>query len=320
MLENNIPWIEKYRPDRLENIKSQDYVKQSLQKLVETNTIPHLLFFGSPGTGKTSTIIACTKELERNGYIVSKLELNTSDQRGINTVRKKIKEFASTRSFFENGLKIIILDEADSMTNIAQCALRRIIEKYSKNVRFCIICNYINKIIPAIQSRCMKFRFSLLSDHEIKEKIKLIAVKENLEIPDNGIQTIVELSSGDMRKAINILQSIPMFCKGMIINDENIRSCLGFPTKEMIDSIFDILISKKNLCEKYTIINEIIKQNGILLRDLLKCLHKKILLNKSMFNQKKLIDIFKIFSLIEYYLTLNINQNIQLGVLISSFI
>ena len=128
MLENNIPWIEKYRPDRLENIKSQDYVKQSLQKLVETNTIPHLLFFGSPGTGKTSTIIACTKELERNGYIVSKLELNTSDQRGINTVRKKIKEFASTRSFFENGLKIIILRQV-RVFNYLVCIMFGLLKK-----------------------------------------------------------------------------------------------------------------------------------------------------------------------------------------------
>mgnify|MGYP000518861016 CR=1 FL=1 len=315
----NIPWIEKYRPSKLESIKSQDYVRMSLEKLIEKNTIPHLLFFGSPGTGKTSTILACIKELEKKGYVVSKLELNTSDQRGINTVRKKIKEFASTRSFFKNGLKIIILDEADSMTNIAQCALRRIIEKYSKNVRFCIICNYINKIIPAIQSRCMKFRFSLLSDYEIKIKIKVIAKNENIDIADNGIQTIVELSNGDMRKAINILQSIPLLYKGTDISDFNIRACLGYPTKNMVNTTFDILISKETLKDKYDQINCLIKDKGVLLRDLIQCLHKKILNNRKKFKKNNLIDLFKMFALIEFNLTLNVDENIQLGALIAVF-
>jgi replication factor C subunit 3/5 len=315
----NIPWIEKYRPSNLESIKSQDFVRISLEKLIEKNTIPHLLFFGSPGTGKTSTILASIKELERKGYIVSKLELNTSDQRGINTVRKKIKEFASTRSFFKNGLKIIILDEADSMTNIAQCALRRIIEKYSKNVRFCIICNYINKIIPAIQSRCMKFRFSLLSEKEIEIKIKAIAEQENITISDKGLKTIVELSNGDMRKGINILQSIPLFCKGMIVNDFNIRMCLGYPTNDMVNTTFSILISNDKVLDKYTKINNLIKSRGVLLRDLIQCLHKLVLKNKKQFKKNNLIEIFKMMALIEFNLTFNINENIQLGSLISVF-
>ncbi len=315
----NIPWIEKYRPSNLESIKSQDFVRISLEKLIEKNTIPHLLFFGSPGTGKTSTILASIKELERKGYVVSKLELNTSDQRGINTVRKKIKEFASTRSFFKNGLKIIILDEADSMTNIAQCALRRIIEKYSKNVRFCIICNYINKIIPAIQSRCMKFRFSLLSEKEIEIKIKGIAEQENITISDKGLKTIVELSNGDMRKGINILQSIPLFCKGMIVNDFNIRTCLGYPTNDMVDTTFSILISNDKILNKYTKINNLIKSRGVLLRDLIQCLHKLVLKNKKQFKKNNLIEIFKMMALIEFNLTFNINENIQLGSLISVF-
>jgi len=315
----NIPWIEKYRPSNLESIKSQDYVRISLEKLIEKNTIPHLLFFGSPGTGKTSTILASIKELEKKGYFVSKLELNTSDQRGINTVRKKIKEFASTRSFFKNGLKIIILDEADSMTNIAQCALRRIIEKYSRNVRFCIICNYINKIIPAIQSRCMKFRFSLLSEKEIEIKIKGIAEQENITISDKGIKTIVELSNGDMRKGINILQSIPLFCKGITVNDFNIRMCLGYPTNDMIDTTFSILISNDKIFNKYTKINNLIKSRGVLLRDLIQCLHKQILKNKKQFKKNNLIEILKMMALVEFNLTLNINENIQLGALISVF-
>ena len=320
MQDNNIPWIEKYRPSKLENIKSQDFIKTSLQKLVEQNTIPHLLFFGSSGTGKTSSILACIKELEAKGYIVSKLELNTSDQRGIKTVRKKIKEFATTQSFFKNGLKIIILDEADYMTNIAQCALRQIIEKYSKNVRFCIICNYINKIIPAIQSRCMKFRFSLLTDDEMKTKMEYIIKQEKLKISDKAITTIISLSGGDMRKSINILQTIPIFCKNKIIDDNDIRICLGYPTENIITNIYDILSNKnKKIKSKYNLINDIIKNDGILLCNLLQCLHKIVLKNKKNFTPKKLIYILKTFAVIEQHLTQNVNENIQLGILISSF-
>ena len=320
MQDNNIPWIEKYRPSKLENIKSQDFIKTSLQKLVEQNTIPHLLFFGSSGTGKTSSILACIKELEAKGYIVSKLELNTSDQRGIKTVRKKIKEFATTQSFFKNGLKIIILDEADYMTNIAQCALRQIIEKYSKNVRFCIICNYINKIIPAIQSRCMKFRFSLLGDNEMRDKIEYIVEQENIKISKKAITTIISLSGGDMRKSINILQTIPIFCKNKIIDDNDIRICLGYPTENIITNIYDTLSNDdEKIKTKYNLINNIIKDNGILLRNLLQCLHKIVLKKKENFTKKKLIYILKTFAVIEQHLTQNVNENIQLGILISSF-
>tara|TARA_B100000678_G_C18201309_1_gene499580 strand:+ start:385 stop:1350 length:966 start_codon:yes stop_codon:yes gene_type:complete len=320
MQDNNIPWIEKYRPSKLEDIKSQDFIKTSLQKLVENNTIPHLLFFGSSGTGKTSSILACIKELEAKGYMVSKLELNTSDQRGINTVRKKIKEFATTQSFFKNGLKIIILDEADYMTNIAQCALRQIIEKYSKNVRFCIICNYINKIIPAIQSRCMKFRFSLLTDDEMRNKIEYVIKQEKLKISDKAITTIISLSGGDMRKSINILQTIPIFCKNKIIDDSDIRICLGYPTENIITNIYDILSNNnKKIKSKYNLINDIIKKNGILLCNLLECLHKIVLKNKENFTKKKLIYILKTFAVIEQHLIQNVNENIQLGILVSSF-
>jgi len=320
MQDNNIPWIEKYRPSKLEDIKSQDFIKTSLQKLVENNTIPHLLFFGSSGTGKTSSILACIKELEAKGYMVSKLELNTSDQRGINTVRQKIKEFATTQSFFKNGLKIIILDEADYMTNIAQCALRQIIEKYSKNVRFCIICNYINKIIPAIQSRCMKFRFSLLTDDEMRNKIEYVVKQEKLKISDKAITTIISLSGGDMRKSINILQTIPIFCKNKIIDDSDIRICLGYPTENIITNIYDILSNNnKKIKSKYNLINDIIKKNGILLCNLLECLHKIVLKNKENFTKKKLIYILKTFAVIEQHLIQNVNENIQLGILVSSF-
>lgn len=140
--------------------------------------MPHLLLYGPPGTGKTSTILSVAKKLNGKNYQAMTLELNASDDRKISVVRDRIKDFASTRSIFDTGLKLVILDEADAMTNDAQAALRRIIENYSKTTRFCLICNHINKIIPAIQSRCTKFRFGPLKDNLLRARLESIAEQE----------------------------------------------------------------------------------------------------------------------------------------------
>jgi replication factor C subunit 3/5 len=150
----NLPWVEKYRPSALQELISHEDIIKTIRKFISEDKLPHLLFYGPPGTGKTSTILACAKEIystkECNSMV---LELNASDDRGINVVRGQILNFASTRTIFNSGYKLVILDEADSMTNDAQNALRRIIEKFTENVRFCLICNYLSKIIPALQSR-----------------------------------------------------------------------------------------------------------------------------------------------------------------------
>ena len=151
--QTNLPWVEKYRPSVLQELISHEDIIRTIRKFISEEKLPHLLFYGPPGTGKTSTILACAKELyspkEFNSMV---LELNASDDRGINVVRNQILSFASTRTIFNSGYKLVILDEADAMTNDAQNALRRIIEKYTDNVRFCLICNYLSKIIPALQS------------------------------------------------------------------------------------------------------------------------------------------------------------------------
>merc|ERR1712096_489776 len=152
--DQGLPWVEKYRPSSLEEVVSQDNIVQTLERLVASEKLPHLLFYGPPGTGKTSTILAIAKKMYGQNLSQMVLQLNASDDRGIDVVRNQIKEFSSTRMVFSSAHKLIILDEADAMTSDAQMALRRVIEKYTKNVRFCIICNYVSKIIPALQSRC----------------------------------------------------------------------------------------------------------------------------------------------------------------------
>ena len=138
------------------------------------------------------------------------LELNASDARGINVVRNEIKEFAGTKQLFSKGIKLIILDEADAMTNDAQFALRRVIEKYTKNARFCLICNYVSKIIPALQSRCTRFRFAPLLPDQIRGRLEEVAKEENVPLTEDGVEAILDLSCGDMRRVLNLLQSTAM--------------------------------------------------------------------------------------------------------------
>ncbi len=202
-----LPWIEKYRPQTLEKIISNEQNLIILKNMLKGGSLPHLLFHGTSGTGKTSTIMALAKELYQNNINLMVMKLDASDDRGINSVRDEIKGFAEKKNMFQKGVKLIILDEADSMTFDAQFALRRIIEKYSESTRFCLICNYDNKIIPAIRSRCANFRFNPIAKIDLINTIKHICNNENLTIDDESLEIISQLSNGDLRKGINLSNS-----------------------------------------------------------------------------------------------------------------
>lgn len=185
----NLPWVEKYRPKKLDDLISHEEIIKTINKFIDENQLPHLLLYGPPGTGKTSTILACARKLYTSAQFNSMvLEMNASDDRGIGIVRGQILSFASTGTMYRSGFKLIILDEADAMTNDAQNALRRIIEKYTDNVRFCIICNYLGKIIPALQSRCTKFRFGPLSANQIVPRLDDIIKEEKWEESINNTE------------------------------------------------------------------------------------------------------------------------------------
>lgn len=205
-MKSNLPWVEKYRPNALQELISHEDIIRTIRKFISVDKLPHLLFYGPPGTGKTSTILACAKEIyspkEFNSMV---LELNASDDRGINVVRGQILSFASTRTIFNSGYKLIILDEADAMTNDAQNALRRIIEKFTDNVRFCLICNYLSKIIPALQSRCTRFRFGPLNSEQILPRLQHVADAQNVNLTEDGKKALINLSGGDMRKVLGYL-------------------------------------------------------------------------------------------------------------------
>jgi len=209
--DSNLPWVEKYRPQRLEDLVAHEKIINIITTMIDSDNLPHLLLYGPPGTGKTSTIVAAAKRMYgASKYSSMTLELNASDARGINVVRNEIKEFAGTQQLFSKGIKLIILDEADAMTSDAQFALRRVIEKYTKNARFCLICNYVSKIIPALQSRCTRFRFAPLHPNQIQGRLEEVAREEKVPITKDGIQAILDLSGGGMRRVLNLLQSTAM--------------------------------------------------------------------------------------------------------------
>ncbi|XP_026684922.1 replication factor C subunit 5 [Diaphorina citri] len=176
-------WVEKYRPSTLDELVSHQDIISTINRFIDENELPHLLFYGPPGTGKTTTILACARKLYTKAqFNAMVLELNASDDRGIGIVRDQIFQFASTKTMHKSSYKLIILDEADAMTNDAQNALRRIIEKFTTNVRFCIICNYLSKIPPAIQSRCTRFRFGPLDSSLIMSRLDYVIEQEKDDI------------------------------------------------------------------------------------------------------------------------------------------
>jgi replication factor C small subunit len=199
-------WVEKYRPVVLQDVAGQPTVTESLAAYVRTGSIPHLLFAGPAGTGKTTCALIIAREIYGDSWRDNFKEMNASDERGIDVVRGKIKDFARTAPLSDATFKIIFLDEADALTSDAQAALRRTMERYTFTCRFILSCNYSSKIIEPIQSRCVMFRFTPLKERDIQEYITKICDAEKIDITKDGIQALVFISQGDMRKAINILQ------------------------------------------------------------------------------------------------------------------
>lgn len=202
----NDVWVEKYRPKKLDEVVGQEGAIERLKSYVKSRNMPHLMFAGPAGTGKTTSAIALTKEMFGDNWRLNFHELNASDERGIDVVRKNIKDFARTAPIADTPFKIIFLDEADALTSDAQAALRRTMEKYTNTCRFILSCNYSSKIIDPIQSRCAVFRFRPLNADDVKKYISRIVKNEGLELSEDGMDALLYVAQGDLRKATNILQ------------------------------------------------------------------------------------------------------------------
>ncbi|RKO98925.1 hypothetical protein CXG81DRAFT_15267 [Caulochytrium protostelioides] len=261
-----LPWVEKYRPTQLDELISHTEIINTINRFIETNRFPHLLLYGPPGNGKTSTILACAQRLYGKRYKSMTLELNASDDRGIDVVREQIKSFASTKMIFSSGFKLIILDEADAMTQAAQAALRRIIEKYTANVRFCLICNYVGKIIPALQSRCTRFRFGPLQLDQIAPRLDAICSREGVTMTPEGRDAVLRVAKGDMRRVLNVLQSAHAVFD--TVDEAAIYATVGQPLPEDVQRIVQWLFSEQ-FTTAYHQVSALKTQAGMALADLI---------------------------------------------------
>ena len=263
----NIPLIEKYRPTKFENIVLDPLNRKLFTNIISNSYFPNLLFYGPPGTGKTTTIINLINEyqIKHNGISkVNVIHLNASDERGIDIIRNQINQFVKSKSLFETGLKFVILDEVDYMTKNAQQALKYLLQLTTYNVRFCLICNYISKIIESLQNEFICVRFNQLPKQDIYNFVKNILDKENIELPRSAIDTIQTIYKSDIRSIINFIQlnqNLSVNYEDYIINNavwENIHNLLNnaqSTTSEMISYIHNISsiynIDKKNIIQSY---------------------------------------------------------------------
>ena len=232
-------WIEKYRPETFDDIYGQEEIVGRLRSYVERDDLPHLLFSGPAGVGKTTAATAIAREVYGDDWRNNFLELNASDERGIDVVRDRIKNFARS-SFGGYDYRIIFLDEADSLTDDAQSALRRTMEQFSDNTRFILSCNYSSKIIDPIQSRCAVFRFSPLSDDAIRQQVEDIAETEGIEVTEDGLDALVYAAGGDMRRAINSLQAAAT--TGEVVDEEAVYLITSTARPEDIEEMVQAAI------------------------------------------------------------------------------
>ncbi|MEA3190467.1 MAG: replication factor small subunit [Thermoplasmata archaeon] len=312
----NEVWVEKYRPRTLSEVVGQEEAVERLKAYVKTGNVPHLMFAGPPGTGKTTCAIAMARDLfGSDGWAGRFLELNASDERGIGIVRGKIKDFARVGTADTQGFKIVFLDEADALTHDAQAALRRTMEKYTATTRFVLSCNYSSKIIDPIQSRCAVFRFRPLTVDQVKKFIRKIASNEAIEVTPDGVDALVFVAKGDLRKTVNTLQVATAL--GGKVDAETIYKTTATARPEEVKKLLETALDGDFMAARNKLDNLLIEY-GLSGEDVIRQIHRSVF-DLTIPDPVKVQLVDKVGE-IEFRMVEGANERIQIESLLAHFV
>ena len=309
-------WIEKYRPKTLDEVSGQKEIVERLKTYAAAKSLPHLLFTGTAGIGKTTCAVALARELFGDTWSMNFRELNASDERGIDVVRTQIKQFARTSPLGDAKFKVLFLDEADALTNDAQAALRRTMENYAETCRFILSCNYSSKIIDPIQSRCAIYRFRPLTEEAVREEMDRIAKAEGLVIEEDAYQAITYVAQGDMRKAINALQGAAIVADS--VTAQNVYAVTSTAKPEEI-ALLVSLCKEGDFETSERMLHMLMYDKGIAPNELLNQLYRAVSSSTELDRNVK-TDLIDAIGETDFRLSEGANADIQMDALIAKFI